>query len=221
MIRVENVERSYGAEVIRKGIHLCSLTIPVIYYFVTKSTALFILAPLTAAFLITDLARLYHEPTGRLFGRLFGFLLRSHEQNDRGRRLTGASYVLLSATFCILIFPKIIAITAFSIMIVSDSAAALIGRRFGRHPFMKKSAEGTIAFFLSALIVVALAPKIGYLPVEYVIGGIASLVGALVEAWPTGIDDNVSIPFSIGAAMWLLYSILLPALDLFKLDTLL
>jgi len=220
MTELPNVEHSYGSELIRKGIHLSSLSIPIVYYFLSKAGALSILIPVTAVFLVADVARLYHEPSGRLFERAFGFLLRPHERNDRGRHLTGASYVLLSATLGVLIFPKVIAITSFGILIVSDSAAALIGRRYGRHPFMRKSAEGTLAFFVTALAVVAIAPKINYLPQEYLIGGASALLGSLVEAISVGIDDNVSIPFSIGAAMWILYALFLPALDIFKLDTL-
>src|SRR5512140_2714492 len=148
-----SVDHSYSAEVMRKGIHLFSLLIPVLYYFLSKATALQILVPLTLVFLISDVARLFHPATGRLYARFFGFLLRSHERNDRGRRLTGATYVLLSATFCIIVFPKVIMLTAFAILIISDSAAALIGRKWGKHPFMKKSAEGTAAFLVTALIV--------------------------------------------------------------------
>ena len=218
MNTLQNVEQSYSTELIRKAIHLCSLSIPIAYYFVSKSTALTILIPITLAFTLSDLARLLHPPTGRLYERWFGFLLRSHERNDRGRRLNGASYVLLSATLCILVFPKIIVITAFAILIISDSSAALIGRRYGRHPFMKKTFEGTAAFFLSALIVVAVAPKISYIPAEYAIGAAAALVGSLVEAFSNEVDDNLAIPISISAAMWLMYVLLLPALNVFKLE---
>jgi dolichol kinase len=218
MSEFPSVDHSYGAELIRKGIHLSSLSIPVVYYFVSKSTALSVLIPLTLAFLIADVARLYHKPTGRLYERFFGFLLRRHERNDRGRQLTGATYVLLSATISVMIFPKIIVITAFAILIISDSAAALVGRKFGRHPFMKKSFEGTAAFLVTALMVVAVAPKVNYLPLEYAIGAFAAVLGTLVEAMSVSIDDNVSIPFSISAAMWIMYSLFLPALNVFKLD---
>jgi dolichol kinase len=215
-----SVEHSYGAELVRKGIHLCSVSIPVIYYFISRSTALSILVPLTLLFLLSDVARLFHESTGRLYDRFFGFLLRSHEKNNRGRQLTGATYVLLSATIGVWLFPKVIFITAFAILIVSDTAAALIGRRWGKHPFLAKSVEGTTAFFVTALIVVAVAPKIDYLATEYLIGTVAALAGTLVEASPIRIDDNVSIPFSIGGVMWLLYAVFLPAINMFALDAL-
>jgi dolichol kinase len=217
MSELQNVDTNYGAEIVRKGIHLLSLTIPVLYYFLPRPVALSILIPLTLAFLLADVTRLFLPPVGRLYDRLFGWLLRTHERNDRGRHLTGASYVLLSAILCVLIFPKVIVITAFAILIISDSAAALIGRRFGRHPFLGKSLEGTSAFFVTALAVVAAAPKIAYLPAEYLIGGASALLGTFVEAGALGIDDNLSIPLSIGCAMWILYTLFLPTVDLYRL----
>ncbi|HET56416.1 MAG TPA: dolichol kinase, partial [Ignavibacteria bacterium] len=36
----------YKSELFRKGIHLCSLSIPVVYYFITRELALMILVPL-------------------------------------------------------------------------------------------------------------------------------------------------------------------------------
>jgi len=137
-----------------------------------------------------------------------------HRQNDRTRfHLNGATYVLLSAVFCVLVFPKLITITAFAVLIISDSTAALIGRRFGKHPFFRKSREGALAFFVSAVIVVLVTPKSAGLPTEYLIGVLGAVVGSIVESAST-IDDNFSIPVSIGAVMWLLYALLLPGLDL-------
>jgi dolichol kinase len=220
MIDFGDVDRSYRAEVVRKGIHLLSLSIPIIYYFISKGTALSILVPLTLAFLLSDVARLLHEPSGRLYQRYFGFLLRAHERNDHGRHLNGATYVLLSAILCVALFPKVIVITAFAILIVSDTSAALVGRKLGRHAFFRKTLEGSAAFLLSGLIVVALAPKIAYLPAEYLIGGIGVLAGALVESSPLSIDDNLSIPLATGGVMWVLYAVLLPSLNVYGLDRL-
>ena len=83
---------------------------------------------------------------------------------------------------------------------------------------MSKSLEGASAFFLSGLLVVAIAPKVEYSAAEYVIGAAAALTGAVVEASAIGLDDNLSIPLTVGATMWVLYLIFLPALNLFKLD---
>ncbi len=218
MSLLPSVEESYGTEIVRKGIHLFSLLIPVVYYFIPKSTALAILIPLTLACGLSDVGRLFVPAIGRVFNMWFGFLLRPHERNELGRRLTGATYVLLAATLLVLFFPKVIAITAIAILIVSDSSAALVGRRYGKHRFMRKSLEGAGAFFISGLLVVALAPKVDYAPAEYLIGAAAALLAAFVEASAIGMDDNLSIPLTVGGAMWILYLLFLPAVNLFKLD---
>ncbi len=215
-----NVEQSYAVELVRKSIHLCSLSIPIIYSFISKATALSILIPLTLLFGLSDLARVYHPPTRRLYHRLFGWLLRRHELDDAARNLNGATYVLLSACVFIWLLPKVIFITAFAILIVSDTLAALVGRRFGARAFLKKTLEGTTAFFLSALVVVALAPKVGTGPGEYLAGAGAALIGALVEASGLPLDDNLLVPLSVGLSLWAFYLLFLPSLDVYALDAL-
>ncbi len=207
----------YKHELVRKAIHMCSLSIPIVYYFLTKEQALFLLVPITAAFLAVDIARFYSEPISRWFYSWFGWLLRKHEQDGTIKRLSGATNVLLSACFCVLVFPKVITVNAFAVLIVSDTTSALIGRRYGKKRFFKKSLEGSLAFFVSAVIVILLAPKIDRLPAEYLIGAFACALGALVEAMSNRIDDNISIPISMGFAMWALYWWLLPSVDLFRL----
>ena len=210
------IESDYRIEVIRKVIHLVSLSIPLTYYFIPKSTALILVIPLMVAFLTIDIARYYHKPVEEWFYKFFGFLLRKRESDKKKKTLNGATYVLISATICIMFFPKIIMIVGFSILIISDITAALIGRRFGKHKFIAKSLEGSLAFFVSAIVVIALTPKIEYLPSEYLIGIAAALVGTIAEALPADIDDNLSIPISVGAVLWLLYTILLPTLNVYK-----
>jgi dolichol kinase len=205
---IERANIDYRAEVLRKGIHLCSLSIPIIYYFISREAGLAILIPIAAGFLAVDLARYYHPPTATLFYRIFGWMLRSHEVSGTRKRLNGATYVLFSATLCVLIFPKLITVTAFAVLIMSDSSAALIGRRWGRHPLLSKSWEGSLAFFVSALLVVAVTPKYGLGGGEYAIGVVAALVGTIVELTSIRIDDNFSIPLSIGAVMWVLYALI-------------
>jgi hypothetical protein len=42
----------------------------------------------------------------------------------------------------------------------------------------------------------------------------------VVEAASFGPDDNLAIPLSVGVVMWALYSLILPAIDVFSLDRL-
>jgi dolichol kinase len=208
----------FRAELIRKAIHLCSLSIPTIYYFISRETALAILVPLALLSLLVDVARYRSDAVARWFYRWFRFLLRERELDSRMQRLTGATNILLSAVACVLVFPKILTVHAFAILIVADITSALVGRRYGKHPFLAKSREGTVAFFVAASAVVFIAPKLEGLTIEYGIALLAAAIGAVVEASSTRIDDNITVPFSIGAVMWLLYVMLLPSVNLYALQ---
>ena len=67
-------------------------------------------------------------------------------------------------------------------------------------------------------IVVALAPKVEGIAAEYLIGATAGLFGALVEAAGTRVDDNLTIPASVGCLMWLLYVVVIPNVNVYALD---
>jgi dolichol kinase len=149
---------------------------------------------------------------------LFGPLLRQHELGKK-KTLNGASWVLISATFCVIVFPKLIAITAFAILIISDTTAALVGRRFGTKHFRGKTLEGSTAFVLSAFIVILFTPKVQHLPLEYFVAMVSAIIGAAAEVFSFDIiDDNFAIPVSIGFSLWVLYALFLPALNVYLLD---
>ncbi len=215
MSQINDWNISYRDELIRKLIHLCSLSIPVIYYFISRDQALLILGILSVLALIIDLGRYRYPEFGRYFYKIFGFLLRSHEKDKVKKNLNGATYVLLSAFLGVLIFPKIIFINAFAILIISDTSAALIGRKFGKTSFFRKSLQGTLAFFISAIAVIIIAPKLSNNITEYLIGIFAAFVGAIVENISNDlVDDNLSIPLTIGFLMWGLYLLFLPELSI-------
>ncbi len=215
MTPIDNGTIHYRDELVRKLIHLFSLSIPIIYYFIPRSDGILILSILTAVALVLDLSRHVSPSVGKVFYKFFGFLLRKHEIDSRKKNLNGATYVFISALICVILFPKVLFITAFTILIISDTMAALIGRKFGKHKFLSKSLEGTLAFFISASIVVFFTPKMQNLPAEYLIGIIAAAVGAIVENISFGFaDDNLAIPISIGFTMWLLYLAILPELQI-------
>ena len=215
MTHIDRGTIEYKDELVRKSIHLTSLSIPIIYYFIPQSVALIILGTLTALAMIIDLTRYFSPQVGKIFYKIFGFMLRHHEVDEEKKNLNGATYVLLSATLGVLIFPKVIFITAFSMLIIGDTMAALVGRKYGKHKFMAKSLEGTLAFFISSCIMVLFTPKIGYFTEEFIIGFVVALVGAITENISLKfIDDNLSIPIVVGFAMWFLYKLFLPNLEL-------
>lgn len=95
--------------------------------------------------------------------------------------------------------------------------AALIGKRLGKHPFFSKSLEGSLAFLVSGFMVILLTPKVEYQLMEYAIGFIAVGIGMVVEALSISVDDNLSIPISVGGSMWILYILTLPLINIYNL----
>lgn len=206
----------FKSELLRKSIHFCSLSIPIFYYFISKETALSILIPITLLTVSIDFSRHFIKSLNKLVQNAFGFMMREHENNSLKKNLNGASYVFIGATITLYIFPKIIFITAFAILIVCDLAAALIGRSYGKHKFLSKSLEGTLAFFIFSIVVVLFTPKVESLLPEFIIGMVGGAVGAIVENISYGwADDNLTIPISIGLTMWGLYYLFLPHLNLY------
>ncbi len=213
----------FRGELIRKAIHLFSLLIPVIYYFIPKPLTLEILIPMTVAFIIVDLARYDVPLISTVFYRFFGFLLRRHEVDEKKHALNGATFMLISAAICIVIFPKYIMITSFTVLILADAASAVFGKRFGRHKIfpgrgMPKSYEGSLAFIIAGIVGVALTPKVDYLVAEYLIGAAATVVASVAEVISYNVvDDNIAVPIAFGLTMWALYVIFLPHVSVFFL----
>lgn len=199
-------EIPFTQELLRKSIHMVSLSIPIVYTFVDKETALCILIPLTIIFLTFDILSKFNKTIRQFVYFLFGKMLRQHETGEKFV-LNGASWVLISAVICILVFPKLITVVSFTILIISDLFAALIGRKFGQHKLGKnKSWEGSIAFVVTALIVVIIYGVLFDAPMIYFVAGFfAAIVSAIFEAYSPmlQLDDNLSIPISAGVVLWL------------------
>ena len=177
-------------ELVRKAIHICSSAIPLIYwFFLDRGTSLQIVIFLALGFLTADYLRLKYHWIETWFMRFFGSALRQHEK----KKLTGATYVFTGAVVTVFLFPKEIAVASLLILSISDTFAALVGIPFGRHTFLKKTAEGSAAFFLSTVIILSI-----FFPEMMILNlGIALLV-TLAEAYPMNMDDNFLIPILSG-----------------------
>ena len=190
----ENI--SFKQELIRKATHMGALVIPGGYYFLglERITAFLIMLVVGSTMLIIDISRLRNWRFWQNFAsKVFGKVIRKHEKDGD---FTGATYILLTSCASIALFSKPIAIAALSFIIVGDSFAAVIGRKFGRIKIGNKSLEGSLGCFLGTVIVAFIVPGI---PLS--IGILGAVVATIVEAWPMGVDDNVSVPLMSGLIM--------------------
>lgn len=201
---------AFRYEIARKIIHLSSLSIAIIYCHITRELALLLLIPLFAGFFLVDLMKNSIEPIAEWYHRTFDGMLREHEREKKRIHFNGATYITLSALLLVLLFPKIIAVTAFALVAVSDTIAALVGKKFGRHKIGDKSIEGSLAFLASALLIIAVVPNLH--PAAGVLMAVTATLTEAVSPKVNGfkIDDNLTIPLVSAAAGYLLYLVVLP-----------
>ncbi len=200
----------YKNELARKAIHLASIMIPIIYFHITKELALMLLVPMFLGFFAVDLAKMFLKPVAELYYKHFGAMLRPHELDTTQRNFNGATYVTLAAVLVVWLFPKMIAIAAFAILILADTAAALVGRKIGRIKIGAKTLEGSIAFFLFALLVVFVTPKL-----NPAVGLAIAISATIAELYPIklgnwSVDDNLSIPLVGATAGLICYILFIP-----------
>ncbi len=183
-----------GVEIKRKIVHFATLIVPVGYGLTSEKTVILFLVPFFLALLLVDLLRHFHPGMASLFHKyFFGRVLREEEKPS----FMGATYFIFSTILTILLFPKSIAIASILILIVSDTAAALIGKGIGRIKIFGKTLEGSMAFLITSLAIVWIYPHL-----DRFSGSLAALGATGIEILPIRVNDNLSIPLVAGAIMF-------------------
>lgn len=193
---------SFKREIFRKIFHLGILVFPFLYYFLHKWTALMVVAPATAAVFLLDYYRDQKPQINFYFTKFFGILLRAHELD--GKKLCGVTWGLLAATLIFLVCKEEIVITSFAILAISDAAAALVGRTLVSEPFFEKSFAGSVAFYVSGLLVLFFCGSFFDVGLWFYLFGFFALFAAtLVEARPSlfEMDDNFTVPVTFATIM--------------------
>lgn len=183
-------ELAYRSEVWRKLLHLFALTIPIGYYYVPWTIGAAICFGFFLIALIIDIARFRDWPIQRYWIRFAGPIVRPKEKDN----FTGATNILASGWLCIVLFATPAAAMGMAAIILGDTAAALVGRRWGRHRITgNRTWEGSSAFFVAALAGGVLLPGITW-PLALA----AAVLATVVEAASRRIDDNLTVPLIVG-----------------------
>jgi dolichol kinase len=183
-----------GVEIKRKIVHLATLIIPVGYAMTSEKTVILFLVPFFLALLLVDLLRHFHPGMASLFQKyFFGRVLREEEKST----FMGSTYFIFSTLLSILLFPKAIAIASILILIISDTAAALVGKGIGRVKIFGKTLEGSVVFLITSLLIVWIYPHLGRFS-----GSLAALGATLIEILPIKMNDNLTIPLVAGTIMF-------------------
>lgn len=154
-----------------------------------------ILALITLGFLLSNYAVLYRK------SRISKFLYSL--ERDYAKFGIGAVWLALGTLFSLgFIFNKWILLAIMACFLIGDPLATLFGLRYGKHKLLynkRKSIEGSLVYFISSSLVGFIF--IGFY--SFIIG----ILGALIESVDIKIDDNLLVPFLLGALLYVYYLI--------------
>jgi phytol kinase len=182
--------REFVFESMRKGVHLVSVFIVLIYEFFGKETILWVLMIFLVTVLLLDYLRLEKDMKIPFFNTMY----REHEAN----RLGGHIYFALGAIAVISLFNREIAYAAVLMTTFGDLAAALIGKFYGKKRIFReifkndKSLEGSVSEFITDILVGLLITG------NPIVSLVMAFTATLTETAVNRIDDNLVIPIFSG-----------------------
>lgn len=186
-------------ELSRKVLHLTSIWIPLLCWITDDIITFLVVLGVAAIAVPIDIFRILNTPLKphiEMVLKKLGFttMFRTHESE----RLSGATYMLVSALIALLIMPQPVFIIAFLIVIISDTLAALIGIKYGTRVFMGKTLEGSAAFFISALVI---SISLGFVFNLEILPLIACCICATIAEFYSSkirVNDNLLVPIVFG-----------------------
>lgn len=199
------ISKSLQTELYRKAVHLSSLWMLLFILMVNRNISILLFLSLFLVNLAVEYAAYRKVPVvGGWFRRLFFKTLRRKEVVVHQFTPSGSIYVLLAALILSVCFVPAAAAAALAVMLVSDTAAALVGKIFGTIRFANgKSIEGTVAFFITACLILSAC----VLKCPWSVLIIIALLATLAEFFENElqVDDNLSIPLVVGFSLNLFY----------------
>ncbi len=138
---------------------------------------------------------------------LFGPVAHPHEASSVNSATWYTTAILLLA----LLFPLDAGVAALMVLGLGDPAAAIVGRRFGRHRLANgRSLEGSLAFagfgFVGAFVALST-----FHPTDAASlvtrSAVAAVAGAAAELFARRVDDNLAVPLAAAAAGTLLQAL--------------
>ena len=178
--------------------------------FADRQLMLWIAGIYTGCMLAMEGARRLHPKINQfMVDKLFGAIARPIE----AYRVNSGTWYGIALFVMVFFFNPLACICGVLALGIGDPAAAIIGRRFGKHKVRShKSLEGMLGFVLAstlgifAWLMLTPHPELLATPAwrVFVIALWASVVGAITEVYCQPIDDNFAIPLTVAGAMGLL-----------------
>jgi dolichol kinase len=207
--------------VARKIVHLCSgLVVLIVPFFILPLHAVYIALSMTIIIYFSS-----RDSSVRQLQELYESI--GEEAEEMVGRLQGPFYYGVSITVLITIFAVFapdqlyFPICGILIMIISDTFASLIGKKYGRiilapaYTGSQRTFEGSLTFFLSAFLLCFSAfyfyglgnpinQKMLTLKLVFIYSLITSLTGTLVELFSPSMLDDLTVPIATTMVIYFL-----------------
>jgi dolichol kinase len=184
-------------EIYRKLLHLSSIIYPLLYsYILSKNSMLLLTGIISLILIIMEIVRKINPKIKHFLYKNLEFMAREHEKEE----IAGSTYFMIGVFLCILFFPRSIAIPAMLVLIISDAAASIFGKLFGKvKMYEEKTWVGFFSFAVSASLISLFFNKLFIIP---------AILTALFELYSKKlkVDDNLLVPniYSIMCCLMLL-----------------
>jgi dolichol kinase len=180
------VARTAGPQWWRKAFHATNATLiatALAWLQWPERTLVLTLGAAVAVLFALDVARLSNPRLNALFFRAFGKLASPREAHG----IASSTWYGLGILVAVALFPRQEAIAGVLVLGLGDPTAALVGRTFGKRPFLGGTLEGSVAFFATSTVILAF--QFSWPAVL-----VAALAASVAErrSWP--LDDNLTIP---------------------------
>ena len=181
------------------------ILIAAIYYRVSHSTAIQLMALAAALFTTLDLLRKQLPSLNQILVSIFSPVMREGERH----KIAGTTYLLNGVLITMLIFPKSIIILSLLMLGTADPIASFAGIKYGRDKILGyKTLQGSLAAFVVSTVVAATYFFLTNTMTErlMIVSLLSGLVGTFSELIPIGkIDDNFTFPLLCATGLWGIY----------------
>jgi dolichol kinase len=176
----------------RKAVHLLALLIPPASELTSKPLVLAALSIVTIAYVLGEVLRL----KGHRLPIITPFTLKMSRPEERTSFIIRPAYLAIGIILALVLYPTTIAYASICIGAVGDSAAAIVGERFGHSRIVRrKTVEGFAAGLTAAFLLASFLVS----PFVALLGAVGAMIMELLDV-P---DDNLTMPIVAGALMTL------------------
>lgn len=174
--------------------HISGLWVPCFGVLVGVRPLFFLIGFTVFIYCVSEYLRL----TGRILPIITGITIVAARKRELRQFVLAPIYFALGIFLSLLLFPDSFGFAGIAVLTLGDSTASL-GHKMGKTRLAYnrlKSLEGSLAGFLTGMLGAALFTDLRF-------AVIGSFIGMVIESLPAPFDDNLTVPLSSAAAMYL------------------